>query len=140
MQAEVDHVELERLLAALPSMPLAKLQELWRAHWGWPPTLKSPVLLRQIIAWRLQVKAYGGLDPEVRGWIRGKGLPPQMELNPGSVLTREYRGVLHTVEVTDAGYLYDGVRFRSLTRVAQVITGTHWNGPRFFGLRSRDRE
>ena len=62
----------------------------------------------------------------------GKG---KAELRPGTRLTREYRGVLHHVDVDPEGLVYAGVRYRSLSRIASYITGTHWNGPRFFGLR-----
>ncbi len=52
----------------------------------------------------------------------------------GSVLEREYGGVIHRVTVMDDGVEYGGRRFRSLSAVAREITGTHWSGPRFFGL------
>jgi hypothetical protein len=53
---------------------------------------------------------------------------------PGTRLMREWNGRMHVVDVTEAGMLFDGKLYRSLTAVAKRITGTHWSGPRFFGL------
>jgi hypothetical protein len=50
---------------------------------------------------------------------------------------RDWHGVAHEVRVLDRGVLYKRKRYRSLTEVAKLITGAHWNGPRFFGLRSK---
>jgi hypothetical protein len=55
---------------------------------------------------------------------------------PGTVLTREYRGETVTVTVLDRGFAYQGQVYRSLTAVARAVTGTHWNGYHFFGLRA----
>jgi Protein of unknown function (DUF2924) len=54
---------------------------------------------------------------------------------PGTRLLRERGGRTHTVIVLDDGFAYDGERYRSLTEIARRITGAHWSGPRFFGLR-----
>ena len=53
---------------------------------------------------------------------------------------REWHGVTHEVRVLDRGVLYKRKRYRSLTEVAKLITGAHWNGPQFFGLRSRRKQ
>ena len=55
---------------------------------------------------------------------------------PGTRLTREWKGVSHEVEVIRDGYIHAGARYRSLSEVARTITGSRWNGPRFFGLRT----
>ena len=55
------------------------------------------------------------------------------------VLAREWRGVRHEVEVSDGGFHHQGVTYRSLSEVARAITGTRWNGLRFFGLRQANR-
>ena len=57
-----------------------------------------------------------------------------MRLKPGASLIRTWRGVTHTVQVGEDGFEHQGVRYTSLSQIAQVITGTHWSGPRFFGL------
>jgi hypothetical protein len=64
---------------------------------------------------------------------------PSSELNrrlkPGTVLVREYEGTRHTITVTADGFVWQEKTYSSLSTIAQQITGTNWNGPRFFGLR-----
>ncbi len=62
---------------------------------------------------------------------------PRSFTRPGTVLVREYGGVRHRVMVLDAGVAWNGKTFDSLSQVAFAITGTRWNGPRFFGLRDK---
>ena len=62
---------------------------------------------------------------------------PPISLKPGTRLVREWRGVTHTVLVHADGFEWNGKRYRSLTVIAREITGAHWSGPRFFGLRRR---
>ena len=57
----------------------------------------------------------------------------------GTTLLRQWRGHAHTVLVREDGFEYDGQRYRSLTVIAEKITGAHWSGPRFFGLTKRAR-
>jgi hypothetical protein len=60
---------------------------------------------------------------------------PGISLKPGTRLVREWGGLVHTVTVLEDGFDYAGQRHRSLTRIASLITGAHWSGPRFFGIR-----
>ena len=60
---------------------------------------------------------------------------PDRSLKPGTLLRREWQGVLHTVEALNEGFAWSGATYKSLSEVARAITGTRWNGPRFFGLR-----
>jgi hypothetical protein len=55
----------------------------------------------------------------------------------GTVLVREWRGVAHHVTIVEDGFLWNGTTHRSLSTIARAITGTNWNGPRFFGMRER---
>ena len=122
---------------ALACLDLEGLRAAWRTGHGPPPPLRSPELLRLILAWRIQAGEGGGLDPETRkalarkGPVRSEGL----DLGIGARLTRTWKG--HRVEVTveDEGFCWEGQRFASLSSVASAIAGTRWNGPRFFGLR-----
>jgi hypothetical protein len=59
------------------------------------------------------------------------------ELKPGTILMREWNAQAYRVMVVDAGFAWDGKTYDSLSKVAFAITGTHWNGPRFFGLRDK---
>jgi Protein of unknown function (DUF2924) len=53
----------------------------------------------------------------------------------GTILVREWQGTSHQVTVVNDGFLWSGRTYRSLSGIARAITGTNWNGPRFFGLR-----
>lgn len=121
---------------ALNALGLQSLREIWRARYGAPPPLRSPDLLRRILAWRVQAEAFGGLDSETQRALKSNTQP--RGLAAGTRLVREWRGVRHEVEVADSGYIYEGERWTSLSEIARAITGTRWNGPRFFGLRSDD--
>lgn len=57
-------------------------------------------------------------------------------LKPGTVLIREYQGVRHTITISPAGFIWDSHTYPSLSVIARAITGSNWNGPRFFGLRA----
>ena len=139
--------ELDRLAV----MPIAQLRvryrEVFRAD---PPKAFGPDLLRRSVAHRIQEKAYGILsrstqrllDQMVKAFSanpNGKIVLPR-RIKPGSVLVREWKGRSHRVMVLADGFAYDGNTFGNLSEIAVLITGTRWNGPRFFGLRSRKDE
>lgn len=65
-----------------------------------------------------------------------RALDDRPKARGGAILVRTWREKTHTVTVSDAGYVLEGVTYRSLSEVARKITGTRWNGPQFFGLRS----
>ena len=56
------------------------------------------------------------------------------KIKPGTKLIREHHGIKHEVIVLENGFSYDGERYKSLSAIAYKITGTKWNGKRFFGL------
>ena len=122
---------------ALNALGLQSLREIWRARYGAPPPLRSPDLLRRILAWRVQAEAFGGLDSETQRALKSNTQP--RGLAAGTRLVREWRGVRHEVWVLEEGFSYVGQRFGSLSEVAQRITGTKWNGRVFFGLKERRR-
>ncbi len=110
-----------------------ELAELWQQQFSRPIPYKSrPELLRQILAWHLQVKAYGGLSAAERRQLAGNAVPA---LAPGSRLVRVWQGETHQVAVLDKGFMYAGKRYTSLSSIARAITGTAWSGPVFFGLK-----
>ena len=76
------------------------------------------------------------------GAVPSVSVPPVPEprgpaLKPGTLLVREHRGVVQRVMVLDSGYAWNGATYASLSEIAREITGTRWNGPKFFGLRER---
>ena len=138
-------------LDLLPAMPIAGLRvryrELFRSN---PPKALGPDLLRRSIAHRIQEKAYGGLSRPVQRLLdqmmkafaakpNGKIVLPR-RIKSGSVLVRQWKGKSHRVMVLADGFAYDGRIFGNLSEIAVLITGTRWNGPRFFGLRSMTEE
>ena len=129
-----DPVTLE--VRALELMSLDELRAEWRRRFGAPPRLRSTDLLRRIIAWRIQVDAWGGLDEVTRRGVRETSVPRAGEaLSVGAEITREWEGEVHAVQVVEGGFLHRGETHRSLSAIARRITGVGWNGPRFFGLR-----
>lgn len=129
--------DLENQLEALGQASLGEVRDFWRGRWGPPPRIRSVQILRALAAWRLQTPLYGSLDPLTNRFLKGQSRFQPPPPSPGTKLTREYKGVPHTVEVLDKGFRYGDGCYRSLSEIARLITGTHWNGPRFFGLRER---
>ena len=132
-------------------MTLRRLRELsadelrteWARRYGAPAPSLSPDLLRLGIGYRLQEQRLGGMSRPTRSVLRqvarraaegDSKAPLPRRLTPGTRLVRDWHGNGHTVVVLDDGFEYDGRHWRSLTAIAKAITGTHWNGYRFFGL------
>jgi hypothetical protein len=139
--------ELDRL-AVMPIVQLRiKYREIFRTD---PPKAFGPDLLRRSIAHQIQEKAYGGLSRTTQRLLDqmmkalaakpgGKIVLPR-RIKPGSVLVREWKARSHRVMVLTDGFAYDGNTYGNLSEIAGLITGTRWNGPRFFGLRSKSEE
>jgi hypothetical protein len=135
--------ELERL----PTTPIADLRKRYRDLFRTePPDAFGPDLLRRTIAHRIQERVYGGLASSHRRLLdqlvksasaQSNGrLELPRRIKPGSELVRTWNGRTHRVLVVADGFTYDGKPYASLSEIASAITGTRWNGPRFFGLRS----
>jgi hypothetical protein len=133
-------------LDRLAGMDLAGLGARWRRVFGRtaPPGLSRALLVRAL-AYRIQEIALGPLDREVAKSLdrmaagdSGSVIPlPGRGSVPGTLLVREWQGTLHRVMVLEEGFAWNGRTFESLSKVAFAITGTNWNGPRFFGLRQK---
>lgn len=121
----------------LAPLGLAELRMVWTERIGAPPTLRSPDLLRLMLAWRMQAGAMGGIDADLRCQLarRGRAVVEGQSLGHGAVLRRIWQGRLIEAIVEDGGFRFEGRRYASLSAVAEAATGTRWNGPRFFGLR-----
>ena len=141
-------IETAEELARLSELTIFELREEWRRLHRLPPPMQlSPDLLIRGITYKLQERAYGGLSkavarkleqtsPDPLRWGAAKPAPP-ISLKPGTRLAREWRGVTHMVLVHANGVEWRGQRYPSLSVIAREITGAHWSGPRFFGLRRR---
>lgn len=136
---------LTTLMSSWSGQTVHQLRVVWRERWRTtaPPAQSADILLR-LMAWRLQSETYGGLDRETQRRIDDLGhrladgkslLPNTGEVLPiGTILTRDWRGTQHKVIAVESGFAHEGKTYASLSEVACAITGTHWSGPRFFGL------
>ena len=149
MAEDLDAI-VEAELEQLRLMPIAGLRALWRAKFkSDPPKAFGPDLLRRSIAQKVQENVYGGLDRATARLLNqlialhaktpGKIVLPR-RMKPGVILVRQWKGVSHRVTVLQDGFAYDGKTYDSLSEIARLITGSRWNGPRFFGLRSGNKE
>jgi hypothetical protein len=140
-QRTVDAAAIEAEVDQIRSLGIYALRNRWRLTFGTlPPETLTKDLIARIIAYRIQEQAFGGLEPVLAKMLKrlAEGKKPdelKRRLKPGTVLIREYGGKRHTVTVAADGFLWDGVTYASLSVIACEITGTKWNGPRFFGLR-----
>lgn len=136
-----DIASIEAEIAAIRSLGIADLRRRWRVTFGsLPPDTLTKDLIARIIAYRIQEQAFGGLSPSLVKLLdrlaKGKGIDEaRRRLKPGALLVREYEGEQHQVTVAQNGFIWEGVTYPSLSTIARRITGTKWNGPRFFGLR-----
>jgi hypothetical protein len=144
---------LEDEIAHLRDLDLRGLRARWHSVFQRPPLPHVPRhLLFAVLAFRIQTDRFGDLDHETKKILDGAGpnqSGPAMadrldsldrkraELTPGTVLVREWDRQSHRVMVLAEGFSWNGQTYDSLTKVAFAITGTRWNGPRFFGLRDK---
>ena len=139
-------------LAALKRMTVVELKTKWESLFGAPAPNNSRSYLELRLGYRIQELTLGGLSRETRrtldlladeidGKIGRKAIIADSR-NPvvGTRLVREWDGAEHTVTVMKDGFDWQGRKFKSLSAVAKAITGTQWNGYRFFGLREARRD
>ncbi|MGH7968152.1 MAG: DUF2924 domain-containing protein [Limisphaerales bacterium] len=140
-------VNLESLCALEPD----ELAERWRSLFGADPParLRRPLLI-QALAYRLQEKVFGGMSAATRrllesvagaaGAHRSVAVQPRRSVKAGAVLVREWHGTKHLVTALKDGFMFQGKRFQSLSKIASEITGARWSGPLFFGLKHSRKE
>jgi len=161
-----DHTQIAKEVASLAGLTVAQLQQKWATVWNEPCRSRNKDFLRKRIAWKIQANAYGGISQralerareladETLLKIRNPapvGLPspgsctirrhihapgdPRIPA-PGAVITRDYKGQKLLVAVLEKGFEFEGRIYRSLSAVAKEVTGSHWNGIHFFGLKER---
>ena len=145
---------LEHEIAHLRGLDLKGLRARWQSVLQRPPPDYLPRhLLFAIIAYRIQADRFGDLGHETRQLLDGTGAresgaamsarlvsfdQKRTELTPGTVLVREWDRRSQRVMVMSNGFAWNGQTYDSLSKVAFAITGTNWNGPRFFGLRGKE--
>lgn len=135
---------MDKRLAHIATLSGPDLDRAWRETFGEAAPMLSPSLLRRALAHAQQEKVHGALPVATRralDTLASKGVSALPEapvrLKPGTRLLREWNGRMHTVLVTDEGFQFDGKTYGSLSTIAERITGAHWSGPRFFGIRRR---
>jgi Protein of unknown function (DUF2924) len=136
----------------LSALAVEELIMKWRQHLTERvPDHLPKSLLARLLSYKLQVEQHGGLSKKAAAYLKvieidlREGLTPKTpyvesnQLKPGSQLAREHEGILHRVTVLKGGYTWEGKTFTSLSAVAKAITGTNWNGHRFFGLKQKTK-
>jgi hypothetical protein len=124
-----------------------ELRRAWQTlHHTGPPLGLSRDLIIRGLSDKLQQRAHAGPSRALQRRVRiladefekgARSFDPGIVLKTGATLVRQWRGHTHTVLVGEEGFEYEGQRYRSLTVIAERITGAHWSGPRFFGLIKR---
>jgi hypothetical protein len=138
-------------IARLRQLDVHALRARWQTLFRRKPPLHLPRhLLFRVLAYKLQADRLGDVDGESRRLLDGTA--PEMAgkraiartrttdaLKPGTTLSREWNGKIWRVSVSEGGFEWNGKTYPSLTKIAFEITGTRWNGPRFFGMRDKAR-
>jgi hypothetical protein len=137
-------------IGRLRDLDIKELRARWHTQSGRRPPEHLPRhLLFRLLAYRLQSEALGDLDGECQRLLKSSATPSAAGKNStslnglastiqkGTILTREWKGRVHRVAVLTNGFAWNGDTYPSLSKVAFAITGTRWNGPRFFGLRDQ---
>ena len=129
-----------RQIIDLENMSSPKMRSLYRSLFDGPmPYNASKLNLRAKIAYRIQELAIGGLKDEVKNKLENiannKKAKRYVNLITGTKIHRVWKGTIYEVEILKDGFEYNGQKFNSLSAVANKITGTKWNGPKFFNLK-----
>jgi Protein of unknown function (DUF2924) len=141
-------------IAHLRGLDLKALRSRWQSVFQRSPSDHLPRhLMFAVIAYRIQADRFGDLDHETRQVLdrtvsneTGPAVSARLVsfdqkrtgLTPGTVLVREWNRHSQRVMVMADGFAWNGQTYDSLSKVAFAITGTKWNGPRFFGLRDKE--
>ncbi len=145
-------------IARLQEMSVGELRDEWRKLYGEEPRSRHRAWLWKRLAWRIQELEYGGLSQRAkkrleelmpnaelalrvpRDCMKGAEPAPSRQIHdrrippPGTVLLRDYKGQKIPVTVMEDGFEWEGRQYRSLSAIAREVTGSHWNGLRFFNL------
>lgn len=142
-----DNAQVLARLAALKVMSVRELKADWAKLFDTEAPNNSRPFLEQRLAYRIQELTFGGLSKPARQLldsladeVEGKKVRKSVISDPrnpviGTRLVREWNGVEHVITVLRDGFDWQGRRYKTLSAIARTITGTNWNGYRFFGLR-----
>src|SRR5260370_27876937 len=141
-----DDAALETEIGRLPALSLLELRTRWETLFGHPaPKSLRRNFLARAVAYQMQVEAYGGLSVATKGRLResasairngdANAVLGSSRIKPGTQMIRQWQGTTHTVTALVEGFEWNGRTYKSLSAVANAITGTNWNGFAFFGIK-----
>ena len=146
MISENSNLEVIKQVVALQNLKTAELEKMWKRFYNHLPEVASRQHMTAKIAYKLQELAYGGVDEVTENKIKACAKKVQTPIDKikkakkykpmiGSKIIKDYNGTLIEVLVVQDGFAYNGEVFKSLSAIAKKITGTNWNGLRFFGVK-----
>jgi hypothetical protein len=142
----IDDAALEAEIGRLPDLGLLELRHRWKTLFGHPaPKSLRRNFLARAVAYQMQVEAYGGLSVATKRRLReiasavrngdADAVLGSSRIKPGTQMIRQWQGTTHTVTALVEGFEWNGRTYKSLSAVANAITGTNWNGFAFFGIK-----
>jgi Protein of unknown function (DUF2924) len=145
-RATIADAALETEIGRLPDLSLHELRNRWKTLFGHPaPKSLRLTFLARAVGYQMQVKAYGGLSVATKRHLReianavrngdARAALGSSRIKPGTQMIREWRNTTHTVTALADGFEWNGCTYKSLSAVANAITGTNWNGFAFFGVK-----
>jgi hypothetical protein len=137
---------LEAEIGRLPNLSLFELRDRWQRLFGHPtPKSLRRNFLARAVAYQMQVEAYGGLSVATKRRLReianavqtgdANAMLGTSHIKPGTQMIRQWQDSTHTVTALAEGFEWNGRTYKSLSAVANAITGTNWNGFVFFGIK-----
>jgi hypothetical protein len=135
----IDPIALEAEIGRLPALSLLELRHRWQTLFGHPaPKSLRRNFLARAVAYQMQVDAYGGLSAATKRGLReiakavrngdANAIPGSSRIKPGTQMIRQWQNTTHTVTALVEGFEWNGRTYKSLSAVANAITGTNWNG------------
>jgi hypothetical protein len=142
----IDDAALKAEIGQLPALSLLELRHRWKTLFGHPaPKSLRRNFLARAVAYQMQVEAHGGLSVATKRRLReiasavrngeANAVLGSSRIKPGTQMIRQWQGTTHTVTALVEGFEWNGRTYKSLSAVANAITGTNWNGFAFFGIK-----
>ena len=142
----IDDAALQTEIGRLPDLSLLELRHRWKTLFGHPaPKSLRRNFLARAVAYQMQVEAYGGLSDATKRRLReivnavrtgdANALLGSRRIRAGTQMIRRWQNTTYTVTALAEGFEWNGQTYKSLSAVANAITGTNWNGFAFFGIK-----